>query len=301
MIYSDWMSYIKDDVKLCSLVIPSTHNAGSFGMKPIACCQDGDLREQFEYGIRHYCIRIDTDKRTGEILLCHGLTKGSKLEPELIKLREMMDEHPGEFFILDIREYYPQQIGPFHFKFRADPEKVDRLLAKHLEPEKYALTDFDDISEVTIGDIRRSGKRFLMINYREEYKYSVNCPHILPWDKSINGKHAYEYVTKATNVFDRFNTRGLYWLQTQQTPNLGTDIGVVHPRKLDKMLRRHFQAIINTIANNPKYLERVNIISGDFMTEDFFKVREILLLNLKKHNVLPGKEDEFRTRLKECT
>ena len=37
MIYSEWMSYIKDDVKLCNVVMPSAHNAGSFKMKPIAC------------------------------------------------------------------------------------------------------------------------------------------------------------------------------------------------------------------------------------------------------------------------
>jgi hypothetical protein len=213
----------------------------------------------------------------------------------------MMDEHPTEFFILDIREYYPQQLGPFHFKFRADPQRVDNLLEKYIEPSKYAFTAFENIGDVTMGDIRKSGKKFLLINYREEYKYSVNCPHILPWEKGMNGKRAYEFVTKATSVFDKYNTSGLYWLQTQQTPNLGTDVGVVYPRKLDKVLRQHFKAIINTIANTPKYLERANIISGDFMTEDFFKVREILLLNLNKHNVKDGLEDEYRLRLKKCT
>lgn len=300
MIYSEWMSYIKDDVKLCNLVMPSAHNAGSFGMRPIACCQDGDLKEQFEYGIRHYCVRLDTNKKTGEIILCHGITKGVPLEGELIKLKQMMDEHPTEFFILDIREYYPQQLGPFKFKFRADPGEVDRLLEKYIEPSKYAFTDFSDIGSVTMGEIRKSGKKFLIINYREEYKYSVNCPHILPWEKGMNGKHAFEFASKTTGFFDKYNTRGLYWFQTQQTPNLGTDVGVVHPRTLDKSLRQHFKAIINTISNTPKYLEKANIISGDFMTEDYFKVREILLLNLKKKNVFDDKSEEYRLRLKKC-
>ena len=90
MIYSEWMSYIKDDVKLCNVVMPSAHNAGSFKMKPIACCQDGDLTQQFNYGIRHFCVRIDTDKN-GQIVFCHGITKGLPFEPEMEKFRKVID------------------------------------------------------------------------------------------------------------------------------------------------------------------------------------------------------------------
>ena len=300
MIYSEWMSYIKDDVKLCNVVMPSAHNAGSFKMKPIACCQDGDLTQQFNYGIRHFCVRIDTDKN-GQIVFCHGITKGFPFEPEMEKFRKVIDEHPSEFFILDIREYQPQKLGPFNLRFHADPKKVDEILEKTIEPSKYAFTDFENIGDVTMGDMRKSGKRYIMINYCEEYKYSVNCPHILPWEKKRHGKHAHEFVTEATEFFDTNDTSGFYWFQTQQTPNLGTDIGVVFPRKLDKALRWHFKALINTIANTPRYLARANIIAGDFMTEDFFKVREILNLNLNKNNVIESKRDEYKNRLKTCT
>ena len=36
MIYTKWMSYIKDEVGLTSLVIPGAHNAGSYGMSRMA-------------------------------------------------------------------------------------------------------------------------------------------------------------------------------------------------------------------------------------------------------------------------
>lgn len=300
MIYSEWMSYIKDDVKLRDVVMPSAHNAGSFKMKPIACCQDGDLSQQFEYGVRHFCVRIDTDKN-GQIVFCHGMLKGQPFEPEMMKLRKVMDENPSEFIILDIREYQPQKFGPLELKFHADPKKVDDILERSIEPSKYAFTDFENISDVTMGDMRKSGKRFIMINYCEEYKYSVNCPHILPWEKKRHGKRAYEFVTEATDFFDTCDTSGFYWFQTQQTPNFGTDIGIVFPRKLDKALRWHFKALINNIASNPKYLAKANIISGDFMTEDHFKVREILNLNLKKNNIIEYLRDEYKSRLKACT
>ena len=37
MIYKEWMKYIKDDVKLTEVVMPGTHNAGSYGMLPVGC------------------------------------------------------------------------------------------------------------------------------------------------------------------------------------------------------------------------------------------------------------------------
>ena len=183
-------------------------------------------------------------------------------------------------------------------KYRADPKKVDEILERYISPSKYAFTDFDSIGNVTMGDIRASGKRYILLNYREEYAHSVNCPHIFPWEKKINGMRAFSFVTSTMEFFDKYDTDGLYWFQTQTTPNLGTDVGVTSPRKLDADVRMHFQAMMKTIANTPKYLKRANIISGDFMTEDYFKAREILLLNLKKNNVLPEFVDEYLSGLK---
>ena len=76
MIYKNWMSYIKDDVKLCDVVMPGSHNTGSYGMAWTGCCQDGDIYDQFCYGVRHYCMRLDT--KNGVIVQCHGVTKASR-------------------------------------------------------------------------------------------------------------------------------------------------------------------------------------------------------------------------------
>ena len=73
MIYSNWMSYIKDDVKMTKLVIPGSHNAGSYGMGAMACCQDDNLYVQILYVIRQFCLRLDTDRK-GRIVQCSNLT-----------------------------------------------------------------------------------------------------------------------------------------------------------------------------------------------------------------------------------
>lgn len=291
MIYREWMKYIKDDVPLTSLIIPSAHNAGSYGMAKIACCQDGDIYTQFRYGIRHFCVRLDTKK--GKIVLCHGLKTGAPFVDALKDFQRIVQETESEFLIIDLREYYPQKIGPFTVRYKADPKVVNDLLKEYIDPEKNAFTDFTDITKVTMGDIRKSGKKFLLINYNKDYDHSVDCPTLLPWDKMVNGMHATDFVRETLKFFDEYNVDGLYWFQTQQTPNFGTDVGFVYPRTLDKKLRGVYEKLIEGIANNPDYLEKANIISGDFMTEDFMKSRSILILNLLKNNVVQELEGKY--------
>lgn len=296
MSYTNWMSYIKDDVKLTSLVIPGAHNAGSYGMGKMARCQNDNLFVQFEHGIRQYCLRLNTDRK-GNIVLAHGITKGDLFENALKDIKKALDMYPSEFILLDVREYYPQKFGPVTLTYKADKDKVDALLEKYIQPEKYAFCDFEHIKDVTVGDIRNSGKRYILINDNEDYKFSKNCEQILPWEKDVNGAKAERFANETTRFFDDYKTEGLYWFQTQQTPNLGTEIGVTNPKKLDDDLVKHFSKIIDSIASTPRYLEKANIIAGDFMTRDYSKSRQILNLNLLKGNVKSELEEEYKKGL----
>lgn len=296
MIYKNWVSYIKDEAKINKIVIPGAHNAGSYGMNALARCQDDDFYTQFKYGIRHFCIRLDTNKK-GEIVLAHGVTKGALFEDALYQFRKMLNANDSEFFIFDIREYYPQQFGPVKLNYKASPDKVNELLRKYIEPKKYAFCDFDKIGDVTLGDIRKSGKRYIILNENKDYDYSVNCPCILPWDKKIHGMKASDFAREIINIFDNNSTDGFYWFQTQQTPNLGTDVKVKTPRALDMSLRPYFKGIIENLAVSPERLEKTNIIAGDFMTYDYEKVRDILRLNLVKSLVKPELEAEYQSGL----
>ena len=51
---------------------------------------------------------------------------------------------------------------------------------------------------------------------------------------------------------------------------------------LEKLAKPLFPGIIADIAADPKLVEKVNIIAGDFMTADYSKAKEILSLNLLK-------------------
>ncbi len=297
-IFENWMSYLKDDVKLIDVVMPSAHNACSYDLKFMGCCQNGNLFEQFKHGVRHFCIRLDTNKK-GDIIVCHGISKGGVFRNDLDCIKKMLDSNKSEFYIFDIREYYPQKFGPITLKFNADKAQVNDLLEEYIQPSKYAFTDFEDINDVTVGDIRRSGKRYLLYNFEKAYNYSVNCEYDFPWDKRINGLKAENFAKEVTKLFDLGKTTGLNWFQIQQTPNLGTEIGLALPKKLDERLRPYFDEIINQIENNTKHLKRANIIASDFMTEDFMKSKLILKLNVTKDNICETKSDEFLSLLME--
>lgn len=297
MIYTNWMSYIRDEVKITDIVIPGAHNAGSYGMKRFAECQKGDLLEQFRHGVRQFCLRL-SEGRDGKIYLAHGVTKGDLFENALKSIKRILEDYPGEILLFDIREYQPQTFGPVTLKYKADPKKVNELFEMYIDPKNNAYCDFDSIGDVTIGDIRKTGKRYIIINEDESYSFSRNCRRILPWDKKIFGMKAEKFSLYAAGFFDTEHTNGLYWLQTQQTPNLGTEIGVTPPVKLDVELRPYFHNIIEKIANTENYLNQANIIAGDFMTEDYMKSELILRLNLLKNNIIENKRDEFAEGLK---
>lgn len=297
MIYTDWMSYIKDEIPLTQVVIPGAHNAGSYGMSKMAQCQKDNLRTQFQYGVRQFCLRLSTDRK-GRIVLAHGVTKGDLFENALRDLQAVLEAYPTEILLLDIREYQPQKFGPVTLTYKADKDKVNALLKQYLDPEKNAYCDFTHIKEVTLGDIRRAGKRFILINDNETYEYSRNCAQILPWEKKVNGAKAENFTKETLRFFDDYQTDGLYWFQTQQTPNPGTEIGITPPEKLDCDLRKYFLRLTDAIANTPRYLARANIIAGDFMTEDYMKSEAILRLNLLKGNVKEELCDAFSEGLK---
>ncbi len=291
MFYENWMSCIKDDAKITKIAIPGAHNAGTRGMMPLGCCQNGTLVEQFCYGVRKFGIRLKANNK-GKLFIAHGISKGITADEAFRELAQIVNNY-DDFIILDIRTYPAQGIGPFHFKYQSDASDVDKLIEKYLSPEKYAFTDFDDIKNVTLGDIRRSGKKYIILNAKKEYKYSCDCQLLEPWDPKVFGLKPEAFVKENLKYLRDLESDGFFWFQSQQTPNFGTEIGIKTPKKLDEMGRPLFPGMMAEIAADPKMLEKVNIVAGDFMTRDHMKSNEILAFNLLKGVVKDEKIAEY--------
>ena len=100
MFFKNWMSYIKDDVKITDIVIPASHNSGTRGMMFTACCQDGTLYEQFCYGVREFGLFYKSTKFKG-VRLAHGPMCGEPLEEAFKSFAKIIENCGDEFFIID--------------------------------------------------------------------------------------------------------------------------------------------------------------------------------------------------------
>ncbi len=296
MFYSNWMSYIKDDAKITKIAIPGSHNSGTMGMSKLARCQSGSLYEQYKYGVRYFDIRLKADRK-GRVFIAHGLSKGMPAYLAFESLKMILEES-DEFFIFNIKTYMNQKVGPITLSYNGNTAETNKLIREYLSPEKYALTGYSDVSNLTMGDIRKSGKKYIITNKEKEYDFSNDCPVMDPWDPKVFGYKPAKFAKECTKYLLEIETDGFLWLQTQQTPNPGTENGMTKwPDDLEKMIAPYFPQIINDIATNPVKLERVNIVAGDFMTKSHAKANEILALNLLKDAVKDELRGEFADKI----
>lgn len=293
MFFKNWMSYIKDDAKVTKVAMPGSHNSATMGMSKLAKCQNGSLYEQYQHGVRYFDIRLKADRK-GRLFVAHGVMTGMPAKLAFESLKKIFDES-DEFFVIKMITYMNQKIGPFKLSYKGNAGETSRLIREYLNPEKYALTDCADIGSLTMGDIRKAGKKYIIINENKEYDFSNDCPVDGPWSGEVHGYKPEKFAKEIMNYFRKVNTDGFFWFQTQQTPNPGTEIGwSMWPDDLDKITREYFPGIIAEIAANPEFVEKANIVAGDFMTADYMKAKEILSLNLLKGIVKEEMIDEYK-------
>ena len=290
MFYENWMTTIKDDAKINKIAIPAAHNACTKGMVFMGRCQNGTVLQQYRYGVREFGVRLSA--RRNKLYISHGITTGMTADEAFRTFGEIVDNY-DDFFILDIRTYPGQKVGPFSLSYDCNPDDVNELIDKYLNPGKYALTDCDSVKDLTIGDIRKSGKKYIILNANKEYKYSSDVELLEPWDPVVFGLKPEKFAKEAVNYLRELNTEGFFWYQTQQTPNPGTENGMKWPNKLDIEDRLYFPQMMNEIASDPALVEKLNIVAGDFMTADHMKSNIILYFNILKDIVKPECKDYY--------
>ena len=74
--HRSWMENIDGENKLHRINIPGSHDSLAYGMsdfnKKYSQCQNNNVREQLESGIRIFDVRLFFDKKTCNIYCCHG-------------------------------------------------------------------------------------------------------------------------------------------------------------------------------------------------------------------------------------
>lgn len=291
MFFENWMSYINDETAITRLAIPATHNSCTMGMNFLGRCQNDSVLNQYNHGIRKFGVFLNYTK--GKVRAAHSVVSGIPGDEIFRDFGEIIRNH-DDFLILNVRSYPDQKIGPYTYKCLCEPERIDELIEKYLEPEKYAFTNTDNLKKLTVGDIRKSGKRFIINNERCDYKFSRDFKLKEPWDPKVFGYKPEKFTAVCLDYLRNEESDGFLTLQTQLTPGPGTENGITKwPKSLEKLMIPYFPKILENLANEPALVEKVNIISGDFMTDTQSKINGILALNLLKGAVKEEMKKEY--------
>ena len=102
-----WMKEITDSTKLCQLLIPGTHNSGSYGtLFGIGQTQDWSIKEQLENGIRFLDVRLAVNQSPDDFEIVHGFLKlGSFKKHIMYPVLEFLKKNPSEMIFMGIRDY----------------------------------------------------------------------------------------------------------------------------------------------------------------------------------------------------
>ena len=299
-----WMSYIKDETLLKSVVIPGSHDAGSENMMWLAKMQSKDIAEQLADGIRYFDIRIQKDGN--DFVAFHGPIKGLKAEDIFGDIRNFISERRTETLILDFQ----------HFKGESEEDVVgfvDRYLSEFVLHNDTEKDDVTFIDELTLGEARgkclilwgeEKGRRHIKNDYvflrnddEGERKESVLHSY---YDYDLNILSPQDYVEKAVPEYiEKYKevNKGLFVLQGQLTDGFPmfkkkVKMTIMGPQFQEARMQYLMSRRIVNLKDSAD-LKYINIIMRDFVNAT--KSKEIISLNYYKNNVKNGFDGAFQS------
>lgn len=104
---SEWMSKLDQNVSLKALSIPGTHDSGTYKISSAsfgARCQNYDIRQQLENGIRFLDIRLVNSSNSSDSLdLYHGIIScGVTFGNVLDNCQAFLKDHPSETILMSV-------------------------------------------------------------------------------------------------------------------------------------------------------------------------------------------------------
>ena len=157
---TDWLDMVRDEVKVCKLSIPGTHDTMTgmgfyqpglkFVFNMTAISQLSDLEEQMNSGLRFFDIRpvvsTDTIAKKKILRLTHGISElDVSFEQTIDWLQAYLKAHPSEFFIAKLQ---------FDNGFE-DQKDLFALLNNVMQMPKYKGLFIENWRpDITVGEMR---------------------------------------------------------------------------------------------------------------------------------------------------
>jgi len=221
---SDWMKAIGDNTKLVELSIPGTHDAASYDLTngEWGECQDWNIRQQLENGIRFFDIRVSNSHRSNnratDFELRHGpLRLGSFENLVMNPVVSFLNSHPKEVILMKIKRCHGCTL---------DDKRLTRDFVKE-KTNKYKFYQKKVDASTTLGHVGVRGKIILFNYYTGNINIGVMKSEVetkksddqwkLDWEYrerkifwwSIRVKSGLDYPGKARKVIKMLDAQNL--------------------------------------------------------------------------------------------
>ncbi len=283
--YSKWMSYVSSTTLVKDMVIPGSHDAGSYTMSYVAKTQDHSVYEQLKRGVRYLDLRVEKAK-DGTLYIYHGSVRGVELDVVLDDVKQFLSRYKTETVILDFQ----------HFKGQSQDDVVTALTSKMSYSTNFVnnwnntTTDAEYIDSLKLSMAR--GKCIIFWgsdsddNLDKSYIFKRNDDNgdrlfsalQSYYTPSYNKGSSSNYIANGLPTYIekyKANPVGLFVLQGQLTDGLY----IFGPRFRERQHSDNMNAYTQSLAQSED-LEYINIIMRDFITGE--KCAIILQLNLAK-------------------
>ena len=284
---STWMANIKDDVLVNEIVMPGSHDAGSYKMVWLGETQQFSIDEQLQMGVRYFDIRVN--KQEDKYVIFHSIINGVEFLPILESIKNFIINNPTEVLLLDFQHFEGDSQNDV-YNFITEYLYNNNLLVEN----NTELSDLEYISNLKLKDAR--GKCIIFWGDRSKdlsdyifLRNNDNCSHE---NMSLNSYYISDYHYKdiayvSENAYPIYfdniqnkianESKGIFVLQAQLTDgNL-----IFGPYSKEKANNKKISEVIENFKNDEK-LTYLNVIMRDFL--DINKCEEIIELNSYKGN-----------------
>ena len=308
-IYTNWQSYIDDDVKFLDVVMPGSHDSGTNGLGDLYRTQNSGYYDQLSAGVRYFDVRVAEYNGTvrsvhanSGALLTSSNANGVPFQDILNDINRFIEENPSEVIILDFQHIWDD------FSSKVLPMIVSNLPSQAILNK--SLTQ--DLSTLTMGQLRKwQINLILVVNDSQSYSPDFSGNNFLyqrtqyllsPYDSGNHGSTSSLIKAFAGYISQRDNSK-IFILQSQRTGTLSNL--TIYELEADLRASANDYARSLSLEKNQSLLSSINIIMRDFVADDGFGASEsaqvtmqsILFLNVYKGNISADKLNYYKILL----
>lgn len=308
-IYTNWQSYIDDDVRFLDVVTPGSHDAGTNGLGDLFRTQNSGYYDQLSAGVRYFDVRVAEFQGTVRSVhadsgepLTPSSANGVPFQDILNDINKFIEKNPSEVIILDFQHIWND------FSSVVLPMIVSNLPSQAILNKSLS----QDLSTLTMGQLREwKINLILVVNDEQSYSPDFSANNFL-YERTqyllspyVGGNHGSTsgLISAFAGYIAQRDSNKIFVLQSQRT---GT-ISNLTIYELEADLRSYANDYARSLSleKNQSLLSSINIIMRDFVADDGFGASEsaqttmqsILFLNVYKGNISADKLNYYKILL----